>query len=169
MIETTDKSWSDDNMPHKITSSLIAIALLTGACAPQYVEREAASAQDVPVRTAFFSANPESLHDAFKDACNSPGEKFSQPNRETAICRIPPSPRAAAFLLAEFDGKLEAPWLVIQKQSFAEDENVRVELSYYAEVAQKNGTLRRIYLNSRDIDRMIDLMLRNSGGTLSAG
>jgi len=168
MIEPVHNSWSDDNMSHTFIPALVAIAVSLGACAPQYVEREATSPQDVPVRAAFFDANPEGLHAAFKDACGAPGEEFTEPNAQTAICRIPPSPRAAAFLLSEFDGKLEAPWLVIQKQSFQTSENVRVEMSYYAEVPQKNDTLRRIYLNSREIDRMIDLMLRNSGGTLTA-
>lgn len=145
----------------------LLLCLTCAACAPQYVARNPGEPQDLPVRRAIFAANPVDLNAAFEQGCQQPGDVFSQPNRETARCDIVPTPDSAAFLLIQFDAKLEAPSLVVQKVVRKAAECFEVEMSYFAEVRAKTGNLQRIYIQSRDLDRQIDQILTTTGGQTS--
>lgn len=135
-----------------------------GACAPQYVETIATSEQDLPVRRAVFEQNPAPLDEAFRSSCDSPGDVLRQVSRNVVQCRILPPPDLAAFLLLQYDGALEAPSLVVQKETDRDAGDFVVELSYFAEVVQKSGTSRRIYFKQRDLDMLMDQLLVATGG-----
>lgn len=143
-----------------VTFLLVAL----GACAPQYVETIAASEDDLPVRRALFAQTPEPLDAAFRSSCDSPGDVLRDVSRSVVQCRILPGPDLAAFLLLQYDGALEAPTLVVQKQTDRDDGSYLVELSYFAEVVQKSGKPRRIYFKQRDLDRLMDQLLTATGG-----
>jgi hypothetical protein len=143
--------------------SLLLVAL--GACAPQYVETLVATDQDLPVRRAIFAAPPEPLDVAFRSSCDAPGDELRQVSGSVVQCRILPPPDVAAFLLLQYDGALEAPTLVVQKETDNEDSGFVVELSYFAEVVQKSGNARRIYFKQRALDNLMDQLLSATGGT----
>ncbi|MEL6103702.1 MAG: hypothetical protein AAFV87_09905 [Pseudomonadota bacterium] len=142
----------------------VPFILALGACAPQYEERIATSELDVPVRLALFESQPDPLDDAFRAACDSPGDTIRMMSRGIVQCRILPSPDLAAFLLLEFDGALEAPILVMQKRTTQADGRYLVEMSYFAEITQKSGAARRVYFQQRRLDSLVDRMLEAAGG-----
>ncbi|WP_299370035.1 hypothetical protein [uncultured Tateyamaria sp.] len=90
---------------------------------------------------------------------------MKQVSRAVIQCRILPPPDVAAFLVLQYDGALEAPTLVVQKETATADGNVVVELSYFAEVVQKSGNPRRIYFKQPELDRLMDQLLAATGGT----
>ena len=143
----------------------IALLVALGACAPQYVETIATSEQDLPVRRAVFDQAPEPLNFAFRSSCDSPGDEFRQISGSVVQCRILPPPDLAAFLVLQYDGALEAPSLVVQKETETTADTFVVELSYFAEVIQKSGTPRRIYFKQRNLDSLMDQLLAATGGT----
>lgn len=146
--------------------SAIALILIgLTACGPQYVETVATSEQDLPVRRAIFGESPAPLDDAFRSSCQSPGDKIKQVSNSVVQCRIVPPPDLAAFLLLQYDGALEAPSLIVQKQTARDASDYVVELSYFAEVIQKSGNPRRIYFKQQRLDRLMDGLLEASGGT----
>lgn len=142
--------------------SFLLVAL--GACAPQYVETLVTSEQDLPVRRAIFESSPEPLDSAFRSSCDAPGDVFRQVSRSVVQCRILPPPDVAAFLLLQYDGALEAPTLVVQKETDMDQDAFVVELSYFAEVVQKSGNARRIYFKQRSLDSLMDRLLQATGG-----
>ncbi|MEP1198648.1 hypothetical protein [Tateyamaria sp.] len=133
-------------------------------CAPQYVETIASSEQDLPVRRAIFEQTPAPLDVAFRSSCDSPGDELRVISRTVVQCRILPPPDLAAFLLVQYDGALEAPTLVVQKETDADADAFVVELSYFAEVVQKSGKPRRIYFKQRSLDQLMDQLLVATGG-----
>ncbi len=141
---------------------LLLVAL--SACAPQYVETSVEPGQDLPVRRALFTEAPAPLDAAFRSSCDSPGDELRQISRAVVQCRILPPPDVAAFLLLQYDGALEAPTLVVQKETDQSDGSYVVELSYFAEVVQKSGNPRRIYFKQRDLDSLMDELLAATGG-----
>ncbi len=145
----------------------ISLLFLVGlcACAPQYVETLVEPGQDLPVRRAVFEESPKPLDAAFRSSCDSPGDTLKQVSRAVIQCRILPPPDVAAFLVLQYDGALEAPTLVVQKETATSDGNVVVELSYFAEVVQKSGNPRRIYFKQPELDRLMDQLLAATGGT----
>ncbi|MEL7098946.1 MAG: hypothetical protein AAGM84_08975 [Pseudomonadota bacterium] len=143
-----------------------AVALLLGACTPQYVERVATSEQDLPERVAIFPGAPTVLRDSFRAACTDPGDQFVRVNRQIRQCRSLPTPDLAAFLLVQYDGALEVPKLIIQTEERGTGSSVEVGFSYFAEVTQKSGGVRRIYFRDRQLDAFIDRLLVAAGGTL---
>lgn len=143
---------------------IACFAVALSACAPQYVERVAASEQDLPVRRATFAANPTPLDTAFRSYCNAPGDELREVSRSVVQCRILPPPNIAAFLLLRYDGALEAPSLVVQKQTDRAEDTFVVELSYFAEVVQKSGNPRRIYIKQQTLDDQMDRLLAANGG-----
>lgn len=146
---------------------LALLPILMAACSPQYVETVVSDPQDLPVRRALFAQNPEGLHEAFRAACDSPGDKLATPSRGIVQCRTLPTPNFAAFLLLEYDGALKTPTVVMQKQQRAADtgpDSAVIEFSYFAEVPQKSGTSRRIYYKDRQLDQLLDQMMRAAGG-----
>lgn len=144
---------------------ILPILLLSlGACAPQYVETIATSAQELPVRRAVFEQPPAPLDVAFRSSCDSPGDELRQVSRTVVQCRILPPPDMAAFLVLQYDGALQAPTLIVQKETDREGDGFIVELSYFAEVVQKSGTPRRIYFKQRKLDALMDQLLAATGG-----
>ncbi|WP_420011598.1 hypothetical protein [Tateyamaria sp.] len=107
---------------------------------------------------------PEPLDDAFRANCDSPGDQIMQVSRTVVQCRILPPPDMAAFLVLQYDGALEAPALVVQKETDAIDDRFLVEMSYFAEVIQKSGNPRRIYFKQRSLDRLMAELLQATGG-----
>ncbi|UOA27529.1 hypothetical protein [Pseudosulfitobacter sp. DSM 107133] len=149
----------------KLISALLPILL--AACSPQYVETTVSNPQDLPVRRALFAQDPTGLHEAFRAACDSPGDILATPARGIVQCRTLPTPDFAAFLLLEYDGALKTPTVVMQKQQRRTDagpQSTLVEFSYFAEVPQKSGTPRRIYYKDRQLDHLLDQMMRAAGG-----
>lgn len=148
----------------------LSLALFLGlaACAPAYVERPSKGPEDIPARRALFAANPETLDEAFQMGCQSPGDSFTRPDRETARCSIVPTPESAAFLLIKFDAELEAPRLIVQKITRPLQDCVLVEISYFAEIRAKSGRRQQVYLPNRMLDRRLDAILRQTGGTTVA-
>lgn len=147
----------------KLALTALVSAICAG-CTTQYVGYSPEDPQDVPVRRAFFPANPSALDAAFKEGCNSPGDRFSRPDRQTARCNILPSPESAAFLLTQFDAQLEVPNLVVQKITRPAEDGFEVEMSYFAEIRAKTGNRQRVYIRNPVLDRQIDVILENSGG-----
>lgn len=143
-------------------SILLVVAL--GACAPQYLETIATSDQDLPVRRAIFEQDPAPLDEAFRSSCDSPGDVLRVVSASVVQCRILPPPDFAAFLVLQYDGALQAPSLVVQKETGRDAEEFVVELSYFAEVVQKSGNARRIYFKQRDLDALMDQLLSATGG-----
>lgn len=143
----------------------VVSGLLCLACTPQDVAVPSADSPDIPVRKAYFDSNPEVLHEVFRTGCDGPGDTFSQPNWQTARCAILPTPEGAAFLLIEFDAELEMPKLVVQKVTRRAGEGYEVEMSYFAEIRSKTGKRQRVYMPRAALDRQIDLILTNTGGT----
>lgn len=144
-------------------------AVAAAGCAPQYVETLATSEQDLPVRRAIFAESPGPLDEAFRSSCDSPGDKIKDISTSVVQCRILPPPDVAAFLVLQYDGALEAPILVVQKETGQADETYVVEMSYFAEVIQKSGKPRRIYFKQRSLDRLMDGLLEATGGTAANG
>jgi hypothetical protein len=147
------------------TRSVCAALLVSlAACAPQYIETVVTSEQDLPVRRAIFAESPNPLDEAFRSSCNAPGDQIKQVSKAVVQCRILPPPDIAAFLVLQYDGALEAPTLVVQKQTAQADETYVVEMSYFAEVIQKSGNPRRIYFKQRGLDNLMDALLKATGG-----
>ncbi|WP_299042324.1 hypothetical protein [uncultured Tateyamaria sp.] len=144
---------------------IACFAVALSACAPQYVETVVTDEQDLPVRRATFAANPEPLDSAFRSSCDAPGDELRNISRSIVQCRILPPPDVAAFLLLQYDGALEAPTLVVQKETEKADQQFVVELSYFAEVIQKSGNPRRIYIKQKALDQLMDQLLIATGGT----
>lgn len=142
---------------------IVLLASLS-ACAPQYVETTVTEKQDLPVRRAVFEQAPAPLDDAFRSSCDSPGDTLRQVSRSVVQCRILPPPDLAAFLVLQYDGALEAPTLVVQKETDSTAGDFVVELSYFAEVVQKSGNPRRIYFKQRGLDTLMDNLLAATGG-----
>jgi len=135
------------------------------ACAPQYVETVVSDDQDLPVRRAVFAQEPQPLDAAFRSSCDSPGDELRVVSTNVVQCRIPPPPDVAAFLVLQYDGALEAPTLVVQKETARDPADAFVvELSYFAEVVQKSGNPRRIYFKQRSLDGLMDDLLAATGG-----
>mmetsp|Transcript_22711 Transcript_22711/g.37502 ORF Transcript_22711/g.37502 Transcript_22711/m.37502 type:complete len:160 (+) Transcript_22711:4570-5049(+) len=139
------------------------------ACAPQYVETLVTSEQDLPVRRALFTAQPDPLDTLFRSTCDSPGDVLRQVSASVVQCRQLPRPDLAAFLLLQYDGALEAPSIVVQKSTSRQDDQFLVEMSYFAEVIQKSGNPRRIYYREDSIDDLFDALLVVNGGTPANG
>ncbi len=148
-----------------LLKSALLLPCLLLACGPQYVERVAAPGEVLPARQAFFAQRPDALDEAFRASCAPPIRAVRQITRDTVQCRIIPRPEAAAYLLLNFDGALEAPSMVVQKRTRRAEGGYLVELSYFAEVTQKSGYPRRIYESRRDMDRLLDRLLESTGGT----
>ena len=143
------------------------LPIFLAACAPQYIETTVTNPQDLPVRRALFAQDPEGLHEAFRAACDSPGDTLATPSRGIVQCRTLPTPDFAAFLLLEYDGALKTPTVVMQKQKRRTDagpESTMIEFSYFAEVPQKSGNARRVYYKDRQLDQLLDQMMRAAGG-----
>ncbi|WP_223428757.1 hypothetical protein [Tateyamaria pelophila] len=119
----------------------------------------------MPARRALFGESPATLDEVFRSSCNAPGDKIKQVSTSVVQCRILPPPDIAAFLLLQYDGALEAPSLIVQKQTARNDAGYAVELSYFAEVIQKSGKPRRIYFRQPRLDVLMDGLLEASGGT----
>lgn len=148
--------------------SVLAFLLVgLSACGPQYIETVVTSEQDLPVRRATFAESPALLDTAFRSSCDAPGDKIKQVSKSVVQCRILPPPDIAAFLLLQYDGAIEAPTLVVQKQTARDDAEYVVELSYFAEVIQKSGYPRRIYFIQPELNNLMDALLEASGGTNS--
>lgn len=143
---------------------IACFAVALSACAPQYVERLATSEQDLPVRSAVFDTDPQTLDAAFRDTCDSPGDELRDVRGGIVQCRILPPPDVAAFLVLQYEGALEVPNLVVQKETSQEGDAFVVELSYFAEVVQKSGNPRRIYFKQPALDRLMDRLLTATGG-----
>ena len=143
---------------------LVVLLVALCGCAPQYVETIASSDQDLPVRRAIFEQTPAPLDVAFRSSCDSPGDELREISGTVVQCRILPPPDLAAFLLVQYDGALEAPMLVVQKETDADADAFVVELSYFAEVIQKSGNPRRIYFKQRGLDQLMDQLLVATGG-----
>lgn len=158
-------SWSCVAMMPKSLAITLVVALALGACGPQYVEIETSVGQDVPSRRAFFAANPSGLDEAFAMGCSSPSDRFWRPDGNTARCDIVPTPQSAAFLLTEFDARLEAPKIVLEKTTRSSGACFIVEMRYFAEITAKSGNAQRVYVPNQAMDRRIDRILQASGGT----
>lgn len=158
------KAWSASDMCSKSLAHLVFLAGLLSACAPQDVVETGHNTQDVPARRAFFESSPDVLHTLFRESCVNPGDRYTRPNSRTAQCKLLPTPEGAAFLLTQFDAKLELPKLVIQTVTRESGEGYEVEMSYFAEIRAKTGNRQRIYMARESLDRQIDLILANSGG-----
>ncbi len=143
----------------------VLAGLFCVACAPQDVAVSQDAGPDIPVRKAYYDSNPTVLHEVFRSGCDGPGDRYSQPNFQTARCAILPTPEGAAFLLIEFDAGLETPKLVVQKVTRRSGEGYEVEMSYFAQIRSKAGKRQRIYLPRQSLDKQIDLILENTGGT----
>lgn len=140
------------------------LALCLAACGPQYVANVVTSEDEIPARAAYFTEEPLQLAEVFRAGCDSPGDEFATLGNGVVQCRIPPTPDLAAFLLLTFDGALEVPMLIIQKDTKPEGDGLLVEMSYFAEVVQKSGAPRRIYFKQPRLDALVDSMLQSAGG-----
>jgi hypothetical protein len=150
---------------HRLLRPAFAMILLAlSACAPQYIETVATSEQDLPARRATFAQSPEPLNETFTALCDSPGDVVRQVSASVVQCRMLPPPDFAAFLVLQYDGALQAPALVVQKQTAQKDDAYVVELSYFAEVMQKSGSPRRVYFRQRRMDAVMDGLLTATGG-----
>ena len=146
-----------------------ALGVLSGllciSCTPQDIAVQPADGPQIPVRKAYFETNPSVLHEVFRAGCDGPGDRFTEPNWQTARCSILPTPEGAAFLLLEFDADLEIPRLVVQKVTRRSGDGYEVEMSYFAQIRSKSGQRQRVYMQRETLDRQIDLILTNTGGT----
>ena len=143
----------------------VLAGLVCLSCAPQDVVVPAEDSPRIPVRKAYFATNPLVLHEVFRVGCDGPGDTYDEPNWRTARCAILPTPEGAAFLLIEFDAELEIPRLVVQKVTRRSGEGYEVEMSYFAEIRSKDGVRQRVYMPRETLDRQIDMILENTGGT----
>ena len=143
----------------------VLAGLVCLACTPQDVAVAPEDSLRIPVRKAYFETNPSVLHEVFRSGCNGPGDTYSEPDWQTARCTILPSPEGAAFLLIEFDAGLELPKLVVQKVTRRSGDGYEVEMSYFARIRSKEGALQRVYMAREQLDRQIDMILVNTGGT----
>ena len=143
---------------------LLLVAL--SACSAEPNERVVQSLDEVPKHRAFFAEDPELLHQGFADGCSRPGDELTQVTAQITRCSIPPTPDIAAALLVRYDGALEAPKILIEKRTTKVASGYEVELTYFAEVPQKSGPPRRIYVASRRIQRQVERLLSAAGGTI---
>lgn len=148
------------------SSILLSLVAVLAACSPIPSKNETPEPA-TPYRSAFFQTNPSSMHDAFRAACDSPGDRYVEPTKTTAVCRFLPSPELAAYLLTEYDGRLEVPYMVLSKETFTRETGVEIRISYFAEVVQKTGKIQKIYKPTKPLDRRIDTLLKGAGGRLS--
>lgn len=143
----------------------VLAGLVCLSCTPQDVAVPPEDSPRIPVRKAYFASNPAVLHEVFRTGCDGPGDTYDEPNWRTARCAILPTPEGAAFLLIEFDADLEIPKLVVQKVTRRSGDGYEVEMSYFAEIRSKSGVRQRVYMPRARLDRQIDLILANTGGT----
>ena len=144
---------------------ILALPLLCAACAPQYTERTAEPNAKLPVNEARFAERPELLHMAFRDSCQGPTDSYANFGANRARCQMIPPPDVAAGLLVRFDGALDIPKIIVERETRAADDGFVVGISYFATVPKKSGASQRVYLRSRDLDRTIENLFRAFGGT----
>ncbi len=154
-------------MTFRILPVLMVTAGVLTACGPQYVPLVVDGTQDVPARSALYVEDPTNLHDDFEARCSSPGDQFLRVDASTAQCRLLPTPEEAAYLLIEFDAKLEAPKVIFQKVTTPTADGFQVQMSHFAEITAKSGQTQRVYIKQPRIDRMFDRLMRRAGGELT--
>ncbi len=145
-------------------SYIWGLALLSSACAPQYVERTADPDAALPINEARFAERPERLHNAFRDSCQGPTDSYTVIGADKARCQMIPPPDVAAGLLVRFDGALAIPKIIVERVTRQAEDNYVVGISYFATVPKKSGANQRVYLRSRDLDRTIERLFRAFGG-----
>ena len=147
---------------------LCVFAALT-ACAPQYTETLLAPGASAPVNEARFAARPDLLHQAFRDSCQGPTDEYSAPDGTTGRCQMVPSPDIAANLILRYDGALEIPHIVVERQTRPVSDGYVVAISYFASIPQKAGAPRRVYLRSPELDRNFAALFEAFGGVPLSG
>lgn len=143
--------------------SIFAVALI--GCSPNFTETEVEPGQTVRVNQALYVEEPQILYTAFRNSCDGPGSQYKELGPNGAQCRLAPTPDVAAELLLRFDGDLGIPYYFIERRTQAASEGFVVTLDYFASVPLKNGKERRVYLRSKRLDRQIDQMFVQTGGT----
>jgi hypothetical protein len=119
----------------------------------------------LPVSKARFDSRPDQFYAAFAASCQGPADEYRTLGRDSAQCRMKPTPEIAAGLIFRYDGALEIPRIVVEQKTEQKDGNVVVSISYFATVPQKSGGQQRVYLRSRQLDRDFDNLFRLFGGT----
>jgi hypothetical protein len=161
------QTWFYHYMLRFFCATTLSLVSVLAGCATIPSKNETSGAAIVPYRAAVFDANPANMHEAFRAACDSPGDELIQPSKNTDICRFLPTPELAAYLLTEYDGRLEVPHVVLRKDTLALEQGVEVRISYFAEVVAKSGKTQKIYKSTPLLDRRIDTLLQSAGGRLN--
>lgn len=144
--------------------ALIGLCGLIAACAPQYTETFVTPGTPLPVNEARFTDRPELLHMAFRESCQGPADSYKTLGRDRVQCQTVPPPDVAAGLLLRYDGALDVPHIVVERQTRQVENGFIVAISYFASVPKRSGNDQRIYLRSRDLDLTIAELFRAFGG-----
>lgn len=142
----------------------IGVCCLLAACAPQFTETFLDPDAPLPVNEARFTEFPDLLHMAFRESCQGPADSYAATGQNKAQCQTVPSPDVAAGLLLRYDGALDVPYIVLERQTRAVDNGFVVGISYFASVPKRSGADQRIYLRSRNLDQTIADLFRAFGG-----
>lgn len=144
---------------------ILGLMGLIAACSPQYTETRAKPGDPLPINEARFAEAPDLLHEAFAASCQGPTDDYKIVSTNTARCKMVPSPDIAASLIVRYDGALEVPHIVVERQTRSDADGYVVGISYFATVPQKSGALQRVYLNSPQLNRTFDQLFRAFGGS----
>ncbi|MEM9852891.1 MAG: hypothetical protein AAF841_00430 [Pseudomonadota bacterium] len=133
-----------------------------GACAP----RLPASSNDAPGRqSAFFEAFPAPLFAAIDEGCQSDIDRLTRVSRTELVCESLPSPQAAAALILQYDGDVEAlPTFVTTLYAVPLETGYEVTTEYFYLVPQKGGDVAVIRFRQPRIEQTVRRVFASAGG-----
>ena len=169
---TTDRFSPTDSPRHilrKDTGRVAWIAplcLLFAACSPP-PPPPAPVAGPLPEVAARFEVAPTRLITALERLCTSPAQRITRPAPGVLECRMLLSPEATAGAILRYEGTIERlPESVVRLRLVEDAEGYLLASAAYLEVPRATGHLLRVAFPDPAMDRRMERVLENLGGTL---
>lgn len=146
---------------------LFVLCLGLAGCTDLPTTGGAPAAGDAPAgaQQAYFTDYPNTLFTAAAVVCDEPGQMAVRPNANEVRCESLPDPEAAAALILQFDGTVEAlPTFIIAFLGRETAEGYLVTADNYIRVPQRNGGVRQIRFNDPQTAQDLRELLRAAGG-----
>lgn len=141
-----------------VICGLLAIA----GCAPTLAPL---SPDTLGRQSAYFQSFPAPLFAAIDDGCQSDADRLTRISDTELVCETLPSPQAAAALILQFDGDVEAlPTFVTTLSATPRDEGFEVTTEFFYRVPQKDGGVAVVRFRQPRIEQTIRRVFASAGG-----